>query len=79
MRKAFPRNKRQWQNAVDVAHTLLALDAAHQYGLVTGGPKIDIDRCIEILERGKQKGVEPSPTAIDMMISGIGKQHAPGD
>ena len=37
----------------------LALDSARQYGLVTGGPVIDVDRCWELLARGRAKGFVP--------------------
>jgi hypothetical protein len=35
------------------------IDACRQYGLLTGGPKVNSDRCIEILDRAKAKGIEP--------------------
>jgi len=37
----------------------LLLDSARQYGLVTGGPEIDVERCEEILTLGKARGIEP--------------------
>jgi hypothetical protein len=58
--KSLPRSKRQWQVAVDTVDACLAIDAARLYGLITGGPKIDVDRCVMILEFGKKKGIVPS-------------------
>lgn len=65
----LPTTKPQWQAAVDAAHGALALDAARQYGLVTGGPKVDADRCAEILRLGKARGITPEPDAIERFIS----------
>jgi hypothetical protein len=57
-----PQNDAEWQEAVNAAHFLLCLDAARQYGLVTGGPEIDIDRCLTIVERGQVRGFVPTET-----------------
>jgi len=54
-----PRTREQWREAVNTAHFLLLLDSARQYGLVTGGPEIDVERCEEILTLGKARGIEP--------------------
>jgi hypothetical protein len=54
-----PRNQREWREAVEAAHSLMCLDAARQYGLVEGGPEIDVGRCIEILEDGRALGIVP--------------------
>lgn len=43
------RWKREWQEAVDGAYALLALDAARRYGLITGGPGVNVGRCRQIL------------------------------
>jgi len=66
-----PKTKAAWQYAVDTAHALLALDAARQYGLVTGGPTANLDRCIEIIERGKKMGIRPSKNAIRKLIDQV--------
>lgn len=57
-----PVTPEQWQEAVDAASFALAVDAAMQYGLVTG-PAIDVDRCVDLLERGKALGYQPRPLA----------------
>jgi protein gp37 len=38
----------------------LLIDSARQYGLITGGPKADVERCIEILEKGSGSGTNPA-------------------
>lgn len=54
-----PRTPREWQEAADAAWAMLVLDSCRQYGLVEGGPEINFDRCVAILERAKAKGIEP--------------------
>jgi hypothetical protein len=38
------------------------------YGLIEGGPNIDVARCDEILEHGKARGVYPSKRTADLAI-----------
>jgi hypothetical protein len=64
-----PRTKRQWQDAVDAAEGALTLDSARQYGLVTGGPVVNVERCVEILSKGKARGITPSADAIEQFIA----------
>jgi len=56
-----PSNAQEWQEAVDAAEFYLALESAKMYGLVTGGPKVNLERCEEILKRGKTLGYRPAP------------------
>jgi hypothetical protein len=53
------------QAAVDAAEMALALHSLQLYGLVEGGPEVDFDRCMELLELGRQFGVTPSPITRD--------------
>jgi hypothetical protein len=55
-----PQTPQQWQEAVDAAEACVALDACRQYGLITGGPKIDVERCLQILARGRAMGIRPA-------------------
>ena len=56
-----PKTKKEWQEAADAAHGLLVIDSARQYGLITGGPVANIERCEEILLKAKAKGITPRP------------------
>jgi hypothetical protein len=60
-----PLTPEEWQDAVDAAAGLLALESARDYGLVTGGPSADIARCQELLERGAARGIKPTPDALE--------------
>jgi hypothetical protein len=50
---------KQLQELVDGAAFLLLIDAARQYGLVTGGPEVDVERCDAALRVGRQRGLAP--------------------
>ncbi len=63
-----PKTPEQWQEAVDAAEAILLLDSARKYGLVTGGPIILVDRCDEILSRGRAMNVHPNRVAVDRWI-----------
>ena len=56
-----PESPDEWQAAVDGADFLILLDAAVQFGLLTGGPKANVLRCLDILDRGAERGIFPSP------------------
>ncbi|HEX8118244.1 MAG TPA: hypothetical protein VF521_13295, partial [Pyrinomonadaceae bacterium] len=63
------RWKEEWQTAVDGAYALLTLDAARQYGLVTGGQGANVERCRKILEAGRARGFVPGPERVDRFIA----------
>lgn len=56
-----PKTSGEWQEAVNAAEFLLALDSCQQYGLIEGGPKVDQERAVELLSRGKRRGFRPLP------------------
>jgi len=63
-----PGTVEEWQAAVDAAEALLALESARQYGLVTGGPEIDLERCEEIIREGARRGVTPAADCTKRLI-----------
>lgn len=56
-----PRTPAEWQDAVDSAEFCLALQSARDYGLIAGGPGVNVDRCAELLARGAAIGIFPAP------------------
>ena len=66
-----PKTPGEWQDAVDMAEGFSLLDSARQYGLVTGGPEIDVDRCEAILQEGRRRGVRPAPDAAERVVAGL--------
>ena len=68
-----PRTNQEWHEAVDAAKGALVLESARMYGLVRGGPKVNIARCEEILLLGKKKGFQPSQDAVMRFMAAIMK------
>jgi hypothetical protein len=56
------------QELVDGAQSLLNIDAARQYGLINGGPMINCERCIEILDAGLKRDIKPRKNAFEKFI-----------
>jgi len=53
-----PQSQAQWREAATLARAYLLIDAAKTYGLMVGGPAIDVDRCERVLEQARARGVE---------------------
>jgi len=58
-----PTTDAEWQEAVDLAELWLLVDSVRLYGLVAGGPDVDVARCEEILRAGADRGITPRPDA----------------
>lgn len=71
---ANPTTPEEWQNAVDAAEAFSVLHSAKLYGLVTGGPEVDIERRDEILEQAKQLGISPRPDAVERFAAEWNRQ-----
>jgi len=63
------RSHQLWQELVDNAHALLAIDSAKQSRQVTGGPNINNARCQQLLEDGAKRGIHPNPDAIERFLA----------
>jgi hypothetical protein len=57
------------QNAVDAAKALRPLHGFRDFCSVVAGPQVDVERCDEVLERGRQLGVGPNPDAVERYVS----------
>jgi hypothetical protein len=53
---ADPQTAADWQAAVDAADFLLSLDSARRYGLVSGGPAVNVLRCEAVIREGRARG-----------------------
>lgn len=71
-----PVTPAEWQLCVEGAEALLQLDACRQYGLIKGGPKVNVERCRWILAEGKRQGIAPSPDSFAQLVAAIGVTHA---
>lgn len=54
-----PSTHAEWQEAVNLSDLLLRIESARAYGLVTGGPEVDAERCEDLISRGARLGVRP--------------------
>lgn len=63
-----PKTPEQWQEAVDMAAGWRMIEDCRMYGLIDGGPSVNLDRCDEILERGRKRGVRPSKPVLELAI-----------
>lgn len=68
---ADPTTLEEWQNAVNAAQALLAIESARAYGLITGGPAANVDRCEDLLDRGRSLGIVPSADAVERWVGGL--------
>lgn len=55
-----PSTSAEWQEAVNLSQLLLHVESARAYGLVTGGPEVDTQRCEYIIAHGAQRGIRPN-------------------
>lgn len=53
-----PVTDEEWQEAALLARGALLFVAAKAYGLVSGGPHVDVPRCEELLARALARGIE---------------------
>jgi hypothetical protein len=61
-----PASLEEWHEAAVCAEIMLRVDAARQYGLVTGGPVIHVDRCAELLRRAAaEHDIHPTDAEVD--------------
>jgi len=63
-----PITDEEWQEVVNNIEVLRLIDAARQYGLITGGPEINQDRCDELLAKARRKGIYPQSTVVEQLI-----------
>lgn len=72
-----PKTRREWQECVNLAEVYLLLDSARAYGLVRGGPEVDVDRCSEMLAVGEERGIRPQQAAVKRLARILFKVRPP--
>jgi hypothetical protein len=68
MARRNPQTPEEWRQAVDSAAACRAIADCKMYGLIEGGPEINLERCYQILERGRKLGIVPSRSIMDLGI-----------
>ncbi len=71
MKTRDPKTPAEWRVAAAFAQACLAIDSARQYGLITGGPGVNVGRCLEVLERAKARDVVPTRKEIDAAVDAM--------
>jgi hypothetical protein len=66
-----PTTPDDWRRAVTLAEVMLDIDAARQYGLITGGPEVNVARCVDVLRRGRQRGIVPRSPDVNAMTEAL--------
>ena len=74
-RRLVPGTSQEWQEAVNLAEFLLLVHSARQYGLITGGPEVNVDRCVDMLARGARHGYRPVRSAVDAAIAAAASER----
>ncbi len=57
-----PHTDAEWHEAVDLAQLWLLVESARLYGLIAGGPVVNVRRCEQIIARGRKRGISPLDT-----------------
>ena len=52
----WPQNDDEWTEALRAAVFCLGIHSARCYGLITGGPAVDVDRCDAVIAEGHFRG-----------------------
>lgn len=68
-----PQTPADWQAAADAAEQLLRMSAAQRFGLVEGGPAIDVARCEQLLATAGRKGFVPQAQAVAQRVGQLAK------
>jgi predicted dehydrogenase len=64
-----PKTPEEWQTAVDAADALLHIQSAEACGLITGAPHVNAERCEQLLEAARKRGVTPSAGNVERYIA----------
>lgn len=63
-----PQTEAEWQEAFDLANAARMIADARMYGLMEGGPQINLSRCDEIIERGRRRGLQTSKPVAQLAV-----------
>ena len=74
-----PRTAAEWRDVATLAEVLLRVDAARQYGLIVGGPTINVARCATLLKRAQRRGIVVLASELDAAITAFVRAHCLAD
>lgn len=64
-----PKNNREWQEAADHAEVMLLIQSARAYGLIAGGPEVNVDRCEELIKLARRRGIVPAKDCVEQYFA----------
>jgi hypothetical protein len=64
------------RHAALLAEGHLRLEAARGYGLITGGPDVDVERCEELIAEAKAAGITYSQDDVDHATAAVAVAYA---
>lgn len=56
MTARWPQTDQEWDEALRAAVYWLAFESARLYGLLSGGPKVNVERCEAVIAEGRLRG-----------------------
>lgn len=71
-----PESPAEWQEALDAAMASRLLADCKMYGLIEGGPNVNVSRCDEIIERAQALGLRPSKRDVELAIEMVREINA---
>ena len=66
-----PRSREELTYAATLAQAMLLLDSARAYGLVEGGPDVDVARCEELLAEAEDREIVVHQDDVDQAVAQI--------
>jgi hypothetical protein len=70
-----PQTPAEWNEAAALAEVMLDIDAARRYGLITGGPKINVERCRAIIRDARAQGIVSTAATINRVTEAIVREY----
>lgn len=64
MKVKQPSTAEEWQEAVLLAHAVRLIYDCRLYGLIHGGPQINVARCDQLIDAGRKRGIVPTAQAV---------------
>lgn len=65
----YPQTDEEWQYAADASKAFQLLESLRFYGLVEGGPVINLDKCEELLELAAERLIYPTDEGVIDVIA----------
>lgn len=68
-----PESPEEWQNAVNIAEALIGVELGRQYGVFSGGPRVDVVRCLDFVGTAVRMGIVPQEEEVQALMDSIAR------